>query len=136
MSDVEQFSLITYDDEAEAGYLYLTSDFARSLEVSSYTEELNPEILLDFNHEDKLIGVEFLAPTSEKIKPFSGKSVFRRSKTLYEDGYSISFQVSEEIFIQGEIWVKDQSIVFLFEDEGCTQFVGMTIFPEMAEEAD
>lgn len=129
MSDVEMFSLVTYDDEVEAGYLYLTEEFARGEEGPSYTEELHPNIFLDFNQGDKLIGVEFLAPTAHKIQPFSGKSVFVKQHTARGDGYFYSFRVSKEV-INGTLWVKGLPIVFLFEDEECSRFMGFEIFPE------
>lgn len=130
MSDVKQFSLFTYDDEVEAGYLYLTFEFAHGLERSSYTEELHPEIFLDFNNEDKLIGVEFLASTSKMMRAFADKdNVFQRKLASQGDDYVDCFRVSKAV-IKGTVRIKEQPIVFLFEDEECMRFAGVTIFPE------
>lgn len=128
MTEKEILPQITYDDDAEAGYIYLTSTLACSAELSNYTEELGgcSDILLDFNDQDKLIGIEFLPPTSHKLRPFNGKTaVFLHNKPNENNSYYSFYVESGDALTR--VWLKEQPIAFLFKDESGTDFLGLEI---------
>ncbi len=49
---------IEYDKEADAGYIYLVEEIKDGEAVK--TIELEPNIILDFNKDGKLLGIEIL----------------------------------------------------------------------------
>ena len=49
---------IEYDKEADAGYIYLVDEIKNGEAVK--TIELEPNIIIDFNKDGKLLGIEVL----------------------------------------------------------------------------
>jgi uncharacterized protein YuzE len=60
---------VTFDPEAQAGYIYLTGSIAPGEAVK--TLAVNPDINLDFDAQGHLIGIELLSPAllHPKLKP-------------------------------------------------------------------
>jgi uncharacterized protein YuzE len=118
---------VTYDEEAQAGYLYLSSKLALQQEKVSRTKELVDNILLDFNQENKLIGVEFLFEVAEALKPWGGFSHVFVKKYLQDGRLYFSFQI-DQCNIKKMIYLKESDIVFLFSDEKGKDFLGINIY--------
>ena len=58
---------VTYDKEADAAYIYLKDKIEKG-EVKS-TVSMNENIVLDFDSEKKLIGIEILSASTVVSKP-------------------------------------------------------------------
>ena len=59
---------MTYDPAADAAYLYLTERSPEAPEVAR-TEEVAPGVMLDFDQESRVIGVEILGVSKLGAKP-------------------------------------------------------------------
>jgi uncharacterized protein YuzE len=122
-------SQVVYNEEAKVGYLYLTSELASSQEKVDQTVELDDSIhiLLDFNQQHKLIGIEFLFGVAERIKPLKGHNHVFVKKYLETDCFFYSLRVDRSE-IKRKIWLKGHKIVFLFSDHNPEGFLGIDIY--------
>ena len=64
---------ITYDKDADAAYIYLVDKILKG--AVERTIELNGDILLDFNKDKKLIGVEILHASKNMPKQAISKMI-------------------------------------------------------------
>jgi uncharacterized protein YuzE len=118
---------VTYDKEAEMGYIYLSERFKDRV---TYTEELpdNDDIMLDFGRVVPIIGIELEGETARKMERIAGKSnIF--TKELTRDGkVYYSFRLSNETIKKSISHPNAEKILFHFSDANCEDFIGIDIF--------
>ncbi|MFH0836578.1 MAG: DUF2283 domain-containing protein [Candidatus Aenigmatarchaeota archaeon] len=78
---------VTYDKEADAAYIYLKDRIEKG-EVKS-TVSMNENIILDFDSDKKLIGIEILSASTVVPKP-AVKSLENFLQTLTSSKKSLS----------------------------------------------
>lgn len=126
MTNPKLFPQVTYDEEVEAGYIYLTAEFAQCNEMADQTETLdeNPNILLDLNANGVVIGLEFLPPVSDRLRPYRGENGVFLKRTTPEDDVYYTFQIKNGDAL---VWVWVNKIAFLFEDIACSLLLGVEV---------
>lgn len=66
--------LITYDPEIQMAYLYVIP-FTSEIEIESIEElEENPNLNLDIDQFDRIVGIEFFGENARKLKELTNKS--------------------------------------------------------------
>lgn len=118
---------ITYDPEAEMGYIHLLDPSVPHRIVK--TEELfeNDDFILDFGEKVPIVGIELEGKTAEKIKPFDGESkIFKKDLNGNGDLY-YSFRLNEKEIEMSVCHPEAKTIIFHFSDKKCENFVGLDI---------
>lgn len=65
-------SFITYDKEAELGYIYVLPP-SRKIKIESTDElEVNEDIMLDVDVEDRIVGIELFGDSAHALKELAG----------------------------------------------------------------
>ncbi len=67
---------VNYDKEADAAYIYLKKILPGEVK---HTVELDKNIILDFNYQRRLVGIEILS--ASKVIPEGAVSAMRAAKT-------------------------------------------------------
>lgn len=65
-------SLITFDMEAELGYIYVLPPSRKSKIESTDELEVNEDIMLDIDSEDRIVGMELFGDTAHALANFAG----------------------------------------------------------------
>ncbi|MGG0300825.1 DUF2283 domain-containing protein [Bacillus albus] len=116
--------LITYDPEIQMAYLYVIP-FTSEIEIES-TEELeeNPNLNLDIDQFDRIVGIEFFGENADKLKELTNMSKIYKKKTSSDDTYIYSFRISQDIHLQQVLF---HNIVFYFVDKKYEECIGFDI---------
>lgn len=117
---------VTYDSEAEYGYLYLIPPCTQYV-VKTEELEINPDILLDFDENNHIIGLEIRGETITKLKNWVGKNhIF--SKPITNNGqWYFCFRISN-LHSKKSFSVNNTKIVFHFSDNNYKEFLGLDIY--------
>ncbi|KXY25951.1 DUF2283 domain-containing protein [Bacillus sp. FSL K6-0067] len=115
--------LITYDNEAQMGYMQVIP-FSSNIQIES-TDELdeNAPIMIDIDNQGRIVGIEFFGKSSDVLKELvKQKKIYH--KKHYEDKIIYSFRVNSNAYLK---MVSLKGINFYFEDEMCTSFIGFDV---------
>ncbi|PKJ53327.1 DUF2283 domain-containing protein [Bacillus sp. SN10] len=116
--------LITYDPEIWMAYLYVIP-FTSEIEIES-TEELedNPNMNLDIDQFNRIVGIEFFGENARKLKGLTNRSKIYIKKTSNNHTYIYSFRLSQDNHSQK---VAFHHVVFYFADKKYEEFIGFDI---------
>lgn len=116
--------LITYDPEIQMAYLYVIP-FTSEIEIES-TEELeeNPNLNLDIDQFDRIVGIEFFGENARKLKGLTNRSKIYKKKASNDNTYIYSFRLSQGIHLQKVLF---QNVVFYFADKKYEEWIGFDI---------
>ena len=116
--------LITYDSEIQMAYLYVIP-FTSEIEIES-TEELeeNPNLNLDIDQFDRIVGIEFFGENARKLKGLTNRSKIYKKKASNDNAYIYSFRLSQDIHLQKVLF---QNVVFYFADKKYEEWIGFDI---------
>jgi uncharacterized protein YuzE len=117
---------VTYDADAEMGYIYLSEP--RTNKIVS-TEELpeNDDLMIDFGEEVPVIGIELAGKTAKRIAKIVDRTNFYyKELTPYGMSY-YSFRINNELIRKSVSHPNAEAILFHFSDENCQDFVGFDI---------
>lgn len=116
--------LITYDPEIQMAYLYVIP-FTSEIEIESIEElEENPNLNLDIDQFDRIVGIEFFGENARKLKELTNKSKIYIKKTSNDNTYIYSFRLSQDTHLQKVLF---HNIVFYFSDKKYEEFIGFDI---------
>lgn len=116
---------VEYDSQTNMGYLYLVP---LSLVNVNKTEELdiNTDLVLDFDKDERIVGIEFQGKTAKKLSNWTGKQgIFNESVDKFGNKI-LSFRLKandgdEKVFLKGT------EIAFVFSDISYRNFLGIDI---------
>ncbi|MEC2046287.1 DUF2283 domain-containing protein [Bacillus licheniformis] len=118
-------SFITFDKEAELGYIYVLPP-SRKIKIESTDElEVNEDIMLDVDVEDRIVGIELFGDSAHALKELAGtKKIY--SKSLNEDNESVvySLRLSDK---EVNKTFNAFGLSFCFSDDKFEEFVGFDI---------
>ncbi|MFE0506739.1 DUF2283 domain-containing protein [Peribacillus butanolivorans] len=118
---------VTYDNEAEMGYIYLGEPYKYKI---SYTEELpqNTDIMLDFGNDLPIIGIELAGATAIKVKHLVDTVHIFKKATTADNEIFYSFRLHDKSVKQSVTHPDTAKIVFHFSDADCLDFIGIDIY--------
>ncbi|MGE7766080.1 DUF2283 domain-containing protein [Peribacillus sp. NPDC096540] len=118
---------VTYDTEADMGYIYLAEPFKYKI---SNTEELpqNNDIMLDFCNHVPIIGIELAGDTAIKISHLVDTVHIFKKVTTADNEIIYSFRLNDKSVKQSVTHSYAAKIVFLFSDADCLDFIGIDIY--------
>ncbi|MFD1395799.1 hypothetical protein ACFQ40_08495 [Kroppenstedtia eburnea] len=117
-------SQVTYDSEAEAGYLNLVKLSWDEILDECIELDVNSDITLDFK-DSKLVGLEFFGSTAEAIKHWADNNhVFKKEKKNGHTYYVFKLSEGEA---QSTFRLERQNIIFLFKQDDYQKFFGIEI---------
>lgn len=127
MTDIN-FEQITYDDETEMGYIYLTEPE----KFEFYTEQLpeNPEVILDLGKEVPIVGVELDGDSAKKIAELTDEQKRFMKKTDNQGHDYYSFRLEDKEVLQSISYERIVEVKFLFADEDCLDFIGIEVYSD------
>ncbi|KAA6452685.1 DUF2283 domain-containing protein [Bacillus swezeyi] len=118
-------SFITFDKETELGYIYVLPP-SRKIKIESTEElEVNEDIMLDIDVEDRIVGMELFGDSAYALKELAGeKKIY--SKSLNEDNESViySFRLSDK---EVNKTFNAFGLSFCFSDDKFEELVGFDI---------
>ncbi|WNF36656.1 DUF2283 domain-containing protein [Bacillaceae bacterium IKA-2] len=122
---------MTYDNEAEMAYIYLTEPN----KFAVFTEELpeNPEIILDLGKEVPIVGVELGGESAKKIQSLNSKDKKFTKKTAENGDEYFSFRFENKPVCKSIPYERIVDIHFLFADADCLDLIGIDIFNKNPE---
>ncbi|MFU2016520.1 DUF2283 domain-containing protein [Peribacillus butanolivorans] len=118
---------VTYDNEAEIGYIYLAEPYKYKI---SNTDELpkNNDIMLDFGNDLPIIGIELAGDTAIKVKHLVDTvHIFKKAITADHELF-YSFRLNDKSAKQSVTHPDTAKIVFLFSNADCLDFIGIDIY--------
>ncbi|MGN9863733.1 DUF2283 domain-containing protein [Bacillus swezeyi] len=116
--------LITYDDQAEMGYIYMTEKHTDPVT----TEDIGETALMaDLDRDNRIIGIEFsgdAAPDIARLGTIAGKKqklepAFLNRERVY------SFRPNR---LEAAKTILMNRVGFHFADTGCQHFIGFDVF--------
>ncbi|NPC91786.1 DUF2283 domain-containing protein [Bacillus sp. WMMC1349] len=116
-------SAITFDKEAELGYLYVLPP-SRKHKIKSTDElEVNEDIVLDIDTEDRIVGIELFGSSAISASSLAGvKRIY--SKSINNGSLMYSFRLSDKKTTKT---FSIYGISFCFSDDHFEEFVGFDI---------
>jgi uncharacterized protein YuzE len=122
------FEQITYDAEAEMGYIYLTEP--NKFEV--YTEHLpeNPEIVLDLGKEVPIVGIELEGTLAKKISLLTDEQKRFNIKTDDHGHDYYCFKLEDKPVKHSISYERIVDVKFLFADDEFLDFIGIEVYSD------
>ncbi|MDN4592693.1 DUF2283 domain-containing protein [Polycladomyces subterraneus] len=107
------------------GYLYFTPPYpgcvAETIEL-----EVNSDLILDFDHNGRLVGIEFDGKTADLLYEWAGRKHVFEKCFHHDKGHFYRFMIAP--LPHTVEYVIDQHIVFHFQDDGYKGFVGIDLY--------
>lgn len=110
---------ITFDDEANAGYIYLLPA-TENYNIQA-TEDVKDKVMMmvDIDEHDRIVGIECFGEIAQKLSSIAGAE-----KIYHANGEVLSFRITEKVVEQTYLF---KGIRFCFADDKCKDFIGVDI---------
>ncbi|BCU83173.1 hypothetical protein JIR001_29560 [Polycladomyces abyssicola] len=116
---------VTYDDYAGMGYIYFTPPTPGCV-VKTVELEVNSDLMLDFDRNGRLVGIELGGKTSDRLKEWAGRNHIFEKHFHHDKGYFFRFMMTDLPHTLQYAVV--EHVVFHFKDDRYNDFIGIDLY--------